>query len=105
MTTPPATATAPMAPAVPMRPAKEISTIDSRGTVILDMILGTAKLSIRLVIFILTKVVKTHSILETVAKVNSLLDFGGKADKRHFDRAEKVKCKALRVIAQGVYFR
>ncbi len=42
---------------------------------------------------------------ETVAKVNSLVDFGGKADKRHFDRAEKVKCKALRVSAQGVYFR
>ncbi|WP_336325178.1 hypothetical protein, partial [Porphyromonas pogonae] len=25
---------------------------------------------------------------ETVAKVNSLVDFGGKADKKHFDRAE-----------------
>ncbi|WP_329903373.1 hypothetical protein [Porphyromonas pogonae] len=33
------------------------------------------------------------------------MDFGGKADKRHFDRAERVKCKALRVSAQGVYFR
>ncbi len=42
---------------------------------------------------------------ETVAKVNSLVDFGGKADKRHFDRAERVKCKAIRVSAQGVYFR
>ncbi len=42
---------------------------------------------------------------KTVAKVNSLVDYGGKADKRHFDRAERVKCKALRVSAQGVYFR
>ncbi len=42
---------------------------------------------------------------EIVAKINSLVDFGGKADKRHFGWAEKVKCKALRVSAQGVYFR
>ncbi len=47
----------------------------------------------------------TDILLETVAKVNSLVDFGGKSDKRHFDRAERVKCKALRVSAQGVYFR
>ncbi|WP_329902954.1 hypothetical protein [Porphyromonas pogonae] len=28
-----------------------------------------------------------------------------KPTKEHFDRAERVKCKALRVSAQGVYFR
>ncbi len=43
--------------------------------------------------------------METVAKVNRLVDFGGKADKRHFDREERVKCKALRVSAHGVYFK
>ncbi len=45
------------------------------------------------------------SFFETVAKVNSLVDFGGKTDKRYFDRAERIKYKALRVSAQGVYFR
>ncbi len=58
-----------------------------------------------LIFHFITFYVLVRILLETVAKVNSLVDFGGEADKRHFDRAKKVKCKALRVSAQGVYFR